>query len=152
MVVYKSKQLCHHMFTLVNKDGDFMEKNDYNLTNSEWYVMECLWEASPRSGRETIEAMKKSMGWNRSTTLTMLRRLEDKGAIYSKTVDELKMFYPVISREQAAIQETDSFLGKVYQGSLSLMLSTFTRKQNLTKQEIDELYQILNKLEEKTNE
>ncbi|MGN0334912.1 MAG: BlaI/MecI/CopY family transcriptional regulator [Lachnospiraceae bacterium] len=129
-----------------------MEKKDYNLTNSEWNVMECLWEDSPRSGREAIEAMKESMGWNRSTTLTMLRRLEEKGAIYTQTLDELKMFYPAISREQAAIQETDSFLEKVYQGSLSMMLSTFTRKQNLSKQEIDELYQILNELEEKTNE
>lgn len=124
-----------------------MEYNNINLTDSEWNVMECLWDKSPKTGRETIDYMKATMGWNRSTTLTLLRRLEEKNAIYSETSNEVKIYFPAISREQAAIKETNSFLGKVYNGSLRMMLSTFTQKQNLSKAEIQELYDILKELE-----
>lgn len=129
-----------------------MEQNNINLTDAEWNIMECLWENSPKTGRETIDYMKGTMGWNRSTTLTLLRRLEEKNAIYSETVNEVKVYYPSISREQAALKETKSFLGKVYNGSLSMMLSTFTQKQNLSKNEIQELYDILKEMEENADD
>ena len=51
------------------------------LTEAEWQVMECLWMSAPRTGREIIDALGKTTGWSRSTTLTLLRRLEDKGAV-----------------------------------------------------------------------
>lgn len=118
-----------------------------NLTEAEWNVMECLWEKSPRTGRETIDFLKERMGWSRSTTLTLLRRMEEKGAVGSKDDEDVKQFIPLISREQAALQETENFLGRVYKGSLGMMLTSFTKKQSLSKNEIDELYKILKKLE-----
>ncbi|MBO5160158.1 MAG: BlaI/MecI/CopY family transcriptional regulator [Lachnospiraceae bacterium] len=124
-----------------------MENQHINLTDAEWNVMECLWEKSPRTGRETIEYLKERMGWSRSTTLTLLRRMEEKGAVGSELSGEVKQFIPLISREQAAIQETEDFLGRVYKGSLGMMLSSFTKKQTLSKNEINELYSILKELE-----
>lgn len=118
-----------------------------NLTEAEWNVMECLWEKSPRTGRETIELLKERMSWSRSTTLTLLRRMEEKGAVGSKDDEGVKQFIPLISREQAALQETEQFLGRVYKGSLGMMLTSFTKAQNLSKNEIDELYMILKELE-----
>ena len=124
-----------------------MGNQHINLTDAEWNVMECLWEKSPRTGRETIEYLKERMGWSRSTTLTLLRRMEEKGAVGSELSGDVKQFIPLISREQAAIQETEDFLGRVYKGSLGMMLSSFTKKQTLSKNEIDELYSILKELE-----
>ena len=51
------------------------------LTEAEWSVMECLWEHSPATGREITEKLEQKEGWNRSTTLTLLSRLEGKGAV-----------------------------------------------------------------------
>lgn len=129
-----------------------MKKSKINLTDAEWNVMECLWEKSPRTGRETIDLLKERMGWSRSTTLTLLRRMEEKGAIASEAIGSCKGFYPLISRESAALQETENFLGKVYKGSLGMMLTAFTQKQNLSKEEIEELYAILKAAEEKRND
>ena len=129
-----------------------MEKSKINLSDAEWNVMECLWEKSPRTGRETIDLLKERMGWSRSTTLTLLRRVEEKGAVKSETVDGCKVFYPTISRESAAQQETENFLGKVYKGSLGMMLTAFTTKQTLSKSEIDQLYAILKEAEAKNND
>ena len=73
-----------------------MKENRISLTQAEWSVMECLWEAGPLTGREVVQSMEKSCGWSRSTTLTLLSRLENKGALKSvpaekgpKELDEL---------------------------------------------------------------
>ena len=128
--------------------------NDINiaLTEAEWTVMECLWEKSPRTGRETVSWLEQKMGWTRSTTLTMLRRLEAKGAVAGDTEGEPKTFRPLIDREDVAVRETENLLDRVYKGSLSMLVSSLTRKQSLPQKEIDELYAILREMEGKNND
>ena len=122
--------------------------HDISLTQAEWEVMECLWEESPLTGREVTQHMQQRCGWSRSTTLTLLGRLEAKGAVKS-TAEETgpKVFSPLLAREDAALRETEDFLSRVYHGSLSLMVSALTRKQALSQQEQDELYELLKGLE-----
>ena len=124
-----------------------MGENRINLTSAEWNIMEGLWAKSPLTGREITDLMEERMGWNRSTTLTLLRRLEEKSAIKSDDEGRKKLFLPVISREDAALQETEEFLDRVYNGSVSMMLSAMTKKQALSKSEINELYAMLKELE-----
>ena len=124
-----------------------MEKENITLTAAEWNVMECLWEHAPRTGRELTEALETVSGWSRSTTLTLLRRLEDKGAVLGETDGRVKTFSPLVSREEAALRETENLLTRAYHGSLSLMLSAFTKKQALSREELDELYDILKRTE-----
>ncbi len=125
-----------------------MSNNTVSLTPTEWHLMECLWERSPRTGREATEYMAKSVGWTRSTTLTMLRRMSEKGLIRCDEAGGLKSYSPLIDRNEAAKQETEDFLGRVYHGSLSLMLSAMTEKTALSDSEIAQLYDILKKAEE----
>lgn len=124
-----------------------MDNQTISLTTAEWSVMECLWERSPLTGREAAEQLKQKMGWTRSTTLTLLRRLEDKGAIAGDSEGSLKTFRPLLQRDDAALRETEALLERVYHGSLSLMVSAMTRKQALSQREIDELYAILREME-----
>ena len=124
-----------------------MNGNSISLTAAEWSVMECLWEKSPLTGREVTELMKARCGWSRSTTLTLLSRLEAKSAVAGSSDTGKKAFFPLICREDAALQETEDFLERVYKGSLSLMVSSLTRRQPLSQKEIDELYAILKETE-----
>ena len=117
-----------------------------NLTDMEWNVMELLWEKGQVTGREATEHMEAELDWSRSTTLTHLRRMEAKGAVGSRTVDGLKTFEPLVKREDAVLQETNDFLGRIYKGSLSLMVSQLTQKQALPQEEIEELYAILDQM------
>ena len=126
--------------------------NNITLTNAEWSVMECLWESSPKTGREITDQLERAEGWNRSTTLTLLSRLEAKGAVISDTDGRKKTFSPLLRREDAALHETEDFLSRVYKGSLSLMVSSLTKKKALPKEEIDQLYAMLKKLEEVEND
>lgn len=113
------------------------------LTPNEWYVMECLWSKSPCTGREAVEHLQKAVGWSRSTTLTMLRRMTEKGFIACNEEKGLLVYRPMLDRNDAAQRETDSFLSRVYHGSVSMLLSAIAQKQKLSQQEIDELNAIL---------
>ena len=129
-----------------------MNDKNLTLTEAEWTVMECLWEKSPRTGRETVAWLDQKMGWTRSTVLTMLRRLEAKGAVEGDTEGELKTFRPLIAREDVAVRETENLLDRAYKGSLSLLVSSLTKKQSLPQNEIDELYAILREMEGKKDD
>ena len=129
-----------------------MNDKHISLTEAEWAVMECLWEKSPRTGRETVAWLDQKMGWTRSTTLTMLRRLEAKGAVAGDTEGDLKTFRPLIAREEVAVRETENLLDRAYKGSLSLLVSSLTKKQSLPQSEIDELYAILREMEGKNHD
>ena len=122
--------------------------DNINLTNSEWYVLDCLWERSPMTVMELVAALGGRPGWAKSTTITTLRRMEDKGLVHCDLEGRTKHYTPMVSRDRAARRETRSFLDKVYRGSVGLMMSALAEDRALSKAEIDELYEILRKAEE----
>ena len=129
-----------------------MDRETVALSEAEWKVMEELWKEAPATGRELTERLEKRCGWNRSTTLTLLRRMEAKGAVSASQTGGVKSFSPLLRQEEAALKETQSFLSRVYHGSLSMMVSTLSQKQALSRKEIDELYALLKEAEVKQND
>ncbi|WP_409969892.1 BlaI/MecI/CopY family transcriptional regulator [Bengtsoniella intestinalis] len=121
---------------------------ELTLTTAEWSVMECLWDKSPQTGREVVSFLEDAMDWSRSTTLTLLTRLEAKGAVGSDSTQGKKLFYPTVERNQVAQQETKAFLDRVYQGSLTMMVSAMTQEAPLSKEELAQLYALLQGMEE----
>ena len=126
-----------------------MEMHGNSLSPAQWSVMECLWQAESLTGREATDLLTEKVGWNRSTTLTLLRRMEEKGFVRSAIQNGVKTYFPALRQEDAVLQETEHFLERVYHGSLSMMVSALTRKETLKKEEIDALHAILDELEEK---
>lgn len=125
-----------------------MTDKNFGLTPAEWNLMECLWEHAPRTGRETAAYMQTHVGWHRSTTLTTLRRMSEKGLISCDESGDVLTYSPNIRREDAVRQETHSFIDRVYKGSIGMMLNAMTEKQELSREEIDQLQAILRRAEE----
>lgn len=118
-----------------------------HLTASEWNVLECLWRHSPQTVMELVAELKCRVGWAKSTTITTLRRMEEKGLVCSETIGKAKHYTPLVAREEAEIEETHSFLDRVYRGSVGLMVSTMARRQALTQEDIAQLRAILDQAE-----
>lgn len=131
------------LFTIVNTRGVVY----MTITDAEWSVMELAWAKPGMTGREFVNALSESRGWSRSTTLTLLRRLDEKGALRTVELSNARVYYPAVEREDAALSETADLIDRVYKGSLSQLVSTFTKKQTLPKSEIDELYAMLKQME-----
>ena len=113
------------------------------LTGSEWSVLDCLWEKSPQTVMQLVARLGEKVGWAKSTTITTLRRMEEKGLVRCEIIGKGKSYTPAVEREQAVISETRSFLERVYRGSVGLMMSAMARQQELSPEEIAELRDIL---------
>lgn len=118
----------------------------HTVTPSEWPIMELLWE-SPKTLMELVAALTDQMGWSKSTITTMVRRMDDKGLITFHTEGRAKIFRPAVSREEVTAQETDSLLRRAYKGSIGLLVSAMADRNDLTKEDIAELYAILKEAE-----
>ena len=119
-----------------------------NLSDGEWKLMYKLWEEPSRTIAQLTAALQPETGWSKHTVITMLSRLEAKGAVYHDETTQAKRYYPKLEREDAARSETRSFLDKVYGGRLGLMMSAMVDSRALSQEDIDELTAILENAKE----
>ncbi len=117
------------------------------LTSSEWNVLGCLWEQSPQTVMQIVGELERAVGWAKSTTITTLHRMEAKGLVRCRQAGRGTAYVPLVTREQAEMAETRSFLDRVYQGSVGMMMSAMARRQELSGDEIAELRAILDQAE-----
>lgn len=123
-----------------------MEKQ-LSVTHSEWPIMEQLW-AGPKTLMELVTILSEQVGWSKSTITTMVRRMDEKGLITYHTEGRTKIFRPAVSRDAVTAQETTSLLRRAYNGSVGLLVSAMASRNDLTKEDIAELYAILKEAEE----
>jgi len=129
------------------------EKRSIDITEGEWNVLVCLWERAPQTARELTTALAASVGWSRSTTLTVLRRMTEKGLLLCEEGDDgIRTYRTELVRDAVTLRETEHFLDRVFGGSVSLMLSAMTNGKRLTGEEIDALYEVLRQAEEAEKE
>ena len=117
------------------------------LSASEWQVMQLLWKR-PHTLMELVAVLEKDIGWSKSTVATMVRRMEEKGIISYTEQGRTKVFSPALSREDVAARETNSLLRRAYNGSIGMLVNAMAQRNDLTKEDIEELYEILRKAEE----
>lgn len=121
------------------------------LSDTEWKLMNRLWEQEA-----TIMELTKELGeeqdWTKSTIITMLNRLEKKGAVAYREEGRAKRYYPVIDRDLAAVHETEGFLDKVYQGSVAMMLNAMAGNRKLKEKDIRQLRAMLEQWEQEDGE
>lgn len=113
------------------------------LSDAEWKLMTQLWESPYLTIRNLTLALEEHTGWEKHTVITMLNRLEKKGAVSYRQNGRAKEYYPLISREETSAKETESFLDKVYQGSLSLMVNAMVERDSLSEEEMQALRKLL---------
>ena len=121
-------------------------KYSTGLSENEWYIMQVLWEKSPSTLREICDALKESKGWTKHAVTSFLKRMLEKGAIKVDESGKVKEYFAVWSREDTILEETHSILDRVYRGDLLLMVSNAVIEQNLSKEEIEELKNMLDRL------
>ena len=125
-------------------------KEEIKVTNSEWYVMNCLWEKSHLSLMQLIPLLKESAGWSKSTSATMVRRMTEKDLIGYEENGKTKYFFPKVKKQDVVVQETRDFLQRIYDGSVGMMMSALVRQNDLSQEDILELQEILKAAQTKT--
>ena len=114
--------------------------------------MKQLWERSPSTLGELTKALEPETGWTRATVFVLLKRLIAKNAVRMDENSRSNVYSPLIVREDIAPAETESFLDRVYDGSVEMLFSALTERKRLSDSEIAELRQILDNAEKRGKE
>ena len=122
-----------------------------NLSDGEWKIMNRLWECEGTI-TELKNALQAETGWDKHIIITMLSRMEKKGAVAHREGGRAKVFYPLVTRKEVSMQETRGFLQKVFRGSLGMMVNAMVEDQALSGEEIQELYDILEQAKGRKND
>lgn len=130
-----------------------MNKNIRRLPDSELEVMQAIWACSPHAGENTqpvsrgqIEEILQDAEMAATTLLTLLSRLTDKGFVQTEKIGRSNVYTPLISQADYLASQSRSFLNKLCGGSLSTFASALC-DSGLTKEELDELRQLLERNE-----
>ncbi|MDB6075206.1 MAG: putative penicillinase repressor [Verrucomicrobiaceae bacterium] len=118
--------------------------NPPDISQSEWSVMEALWERSPQTASETTKSLRQTMGWAENTVRTLLTRLVEKGAIITaENASGTRTFSPAVKREDCVLAEGQSFMQRIFRGAAKRLLVHFASNVKLTPDEVRELKKLL---------
>ncbi|MBQ6949188.1 MAG: BlaI/MecI/CopY family transcriptional regulator [Firmicutes bacterium] len=115
------------------------------ITEAQWSIMELLWESdSSMTVSQICRTLEEEKGivWKANTVNTQLTRLEEHGVV-AHGDNAPKAFYPLVDRDTCRRQEERSFLDKMYQGSVKMMIASFIKDEKLTAEELDEIRKLL---------
>jgi len=113
-----------------------------SISEAEWEVMKALWKRSPMSASEIIKELPNN-GWHPKTVKTLITRLVRKKAIGFKSEGRNYLYRPLIKERACVIEESQSFLNRLFGGSLAPMVAQFVEGRKLSETEIKELERIL---------
>ena len=117
------------------------------LSDGEWKLMKTLWARQPQTIAELVAALAAETGWTKATIFMMLKRLIAKGAVTMDDSGKFQKYSAAITYADVEPEETESFLSKVYRGSVGMMVSNLVGRGALSEQEIQELKAILDSAE-----
>ncbi len=120
------------------------------ITNTEWEVMRVIWSQHPATAAEIIERLTAADAtWHPKTVRTLLARLVKKKALGYEPHGRTYVYEPLITEHECTMAAGESFLARVFGGSMKPMLAYFVEQRRISKEDLAELAKLL---EEKGNE
>ena len=118
-------------------------------TEAEWKIMELLWDRAPRPMSEITKELEPATGWSRHTVITLLKRMQEKQTVAVDESGDVKMYSPLITREEASRMQTKKLLNRVFSGKASLLINHLVDSGEITLKVMDELMEMLLKSEKR---
>ncbi|MDR4889566.1 penicillinase repressor BlaI [Fredinandcohnia sp. QZ13] len=121
-----------------------MTKKIPNISESEWEVLNVLWKKAPQTANDVISSIQEQTDWKPKTVRTLLDRLVHKKVIGVNKNQRVYTFFPLYSQDECQRAEAQSFIKRIYGGTLRSMLVQFIQEDSLSEEDIRELRSILN--------
>ena len=108
---------------------------------SEYRFCLLLWQHEPVSSSELAKICNKELGWSRTTTYTVIKRLSDRGVVKNENA----VVTSLISKEEIQLAEMEEMMEKTFENSLPAFIAAFAKKENLSEKDIEEIKNIINR-------
>lgn len=116
------------------------------IFESEYRFCLILWEREPISSADLARACKDRLGWSRTTTYTVIKRLTERGVV----THDGGLVRALVTKDAVQSAELDELVEKTFEGSLPAFVAAFSRRTDLSQTEIDQLRKLIDSFEEGT--
>ncbi len=121
-------------------------KKTYQISESEWLVLRCLWKQSPLEIKDILAMLREETGWNANMIRAMVVRLQEKGAIGAEKESRFYRYYPIADETECVRQEPEPFLNRVFEGSPVKMIAALTGSGKLSEKDCEEIGKLLEQM------
>ncbi len=119
------------------------------ISETEWEIMKIVWAQAPCPASDIIAALSVAdASWHPKTVKTLLNRLVKKRALGFKQEGRAYVYRPLVREKECVDAASESFLERVFGGSLKPMLAHFVERKKLSPEEIQDLKRLLEGREE----
>lgn len=117
------------------------------ISETEWEIMQVLWADSPLAAQDIIQKLAARDDWHPKTAKTLLNRLVKKKALGFEKEGRAYLYRPLVTEAECVAAVSDSFLDRVFGGSLTPLLAHFVEHKRISAAEIRELRRLLERKE-----
>ena len=115
------------------------------LTNADWRLMDIVWDYEPVDSPQLCRLAEEKLGWKRTTTYTVLKRLCEKGYL----INDTSRVTSLVARTEAGRREGDQLVSRGFRGSLPAFIAAFIEGGNISGKEAEEIEKLLQEYRER---
>ncbi len=112
------------------------------IFESEYRFCLIMWEHEPVSASTLVKLCQEQLGWKRTTTYTVIKRLGERGVLKN----EEGIVTSMVSKAQAQASEIDELVEKKFEGSVPTFIAAFARRQDLTEADLNEMQRMIDRI------
>jgi BlaI family penicillinase repressor len=120
-----------------------MAKTNVELFDSEWAILQAVWEHEPCAAPTVQEALQKERGWAYTTVKTMMDRMVKKGLLQTQRIRNLYLYRSAITRAQAQRSEIMKAVKRAFDGALTPMMQFLIENERLSDEEYRQLEHLI---------
>lgn len=114
------------------------------IYESEYRFLCILWEHEPVTSPKLVQLCNEQLGWKKSTTYTVIKKLTDKGMVKSENT----VVSALVTKEKADRWESDELLQRTANGNVPAFLAAFLKDRKLSKAEVEHIRKLIDEVEE----
>ncbi len=115
---------------------------------SEYRFCLILWENEPINSTKLAKLCNERLGWSRTTTYTVIKRLSQRGIVKNENA----VVTSLVSKDEIQAAELDELMEKTFEGSVPAFIAAFTRRRRLSREDLTEIREMLDKMAEEKEE
>ena len=114
------------------------------IFESEYRFCLILWEHEPISSGKLVQLAKEQLGWSKATTYTVIRRLSERGVLKNENT----IVTSLVSKEETQKSRLEEMVEETFEGSMPAFIAAFSKGKRLSKEEVEQLRQLIDSYEE----
>ncbi|HET7306778.1 MAG TPA: BlaI/MecI/CopY family transcriptional regulator [Gammaproteobacteria bacterium] len=117
------------------------------ITDAEREVMDALWERSPLTSGDIVQAIQGHTDWQAKTIRTLISRLTAKGMVQYRKQGRRYYYAPAIAREEFLQRKSHKFVQTFFKGKVAPLVAAFAEQESLSREDVEQLRKLIDSLD-----